>query len=375
MFGKKPPSDGRVIFRDWKVKTVQTDGDWPQVSRSPEQATLTLADFLRQFGKYAFDLEDVTSESTREKCLTWARHILKGGPPPGAANARQPGATEWKSVRLFVTQHRRHEHRFVTHSLSGLRQVIWTFVQGVSKAFVEDRQTDDQVFSHLTRLKKAVRNDSVDALKTEVLETVTCISGALQQRKERQRDQMRQLGNQLRTMRHELVEARQKMALDPLTKLYNRKAFDDQLGRTADLSLFSGQPACLLMLDIDHFKQVNDNYGHQAGDTVLREVANCCINSFPRKTDFVARYGGEEFAIILGDEPQKVGSRLADQLLNRIRQETVPHEESELAVTASVGLAEIAIGENAASWLKRADTALYEAKDQGRDRVVVSAGA
>lgn len=139
----------------------------------------------------------------------------------------------------------------------------------------------------------------------------------------------------------------------------------------AELTLFAGQPACLVMADIDHFKSVNDDHGHQVGDAVLREVADTCVKNFPRKTDFVARYGGEEIVMISQDITETDAKRLCERLLKKIRSLRVRAGTRDIAVTASLGVSEFVPGDTSEDWLRRADEALYAAKDGGRDPVLV----
>jgi diguanylate cyclase (GGDEF)-like protein len=183
---------------------------------------------------------------------------------------------------------------------------------------------------------------------------------------------LEELGNRLRSLRQELEEARREMSLDPLTQLYNRKAFDQQVARTIDLGLLSGEPACLFMVDIDHFKSINDTFGHPAGDAVIKEIADCCTRTFPRKMDFVARYGGEEFAIIVQDTAAGTARLLGQRLLDAISALAISHNGREIRVTASIGISESNAVDSVATLLKRADDALYQAKQTGRNRVIVA---
>jgi diguanylate cyclase (GGDEF)-like protein len=97
------------------------------------------------------------------------------------------------------------------------------------------------------------------------------------------------LGEKLRVVEEELGNARKQMTLDSLTQLYNRGALDLQLEQTASVSFFSGSSACILMVDVDHFKHINDTYGYPVGDAVLQRLANRLVSTFLRKTDFIAR--------------------------------------------------------------------------------------
>jgi diguanylate cyclase (GGDEF)-like protein/PAS domain S-box-containing protein len=157
---------------------------------------------------------------------------------------------------------------------------------------------------------------------------------------------------------------------DTLTGVWNRRQGTDLIA--ADLSARRpGQPMSLLMLDIDHFKSINDTFGHQAGDNVLIEVASRVRRSL-RGNDVVARWGGEEFVVLLRDCALHDARRLAEEIRSTIAE--VPFGTLG-SLTVSIGAAEIRASETLASWLGRADQALYRAKRAGRNEVVADADA
>jgi diguanylate cyclase len=159
---------------------------------------------------------------------------------------------------------------------------------------------------------------------------------------------------------------------DALTGLANRRTFELALAREIDRVARSGEPALLLMVDIDHFKRVNDGHGHAAGDLVIRAVAQALTDSV-RPMDLAARIGGEEFAVLLPNCPAAFGPQVAARLRQRVAQTEValPPEGLRLSVTVSVGgaFAPQWVRSTPSIWLKRADQQLYRAKDEGRDRV------
>ncbi len=159
---------------------------------------------------------------------------------------------------------------------------------------------------------------------------------------------------------------------DTLTGLYNRAYLLNQIGVLAERSAAQGIGLAVLMLDIDHFKAINDRYGHLAGDGVLREVA-AVIRESTRAEDLVARFGGEEFVVALPISVPRPGDRIAPSGFAR----TLPSAESvtegiEIQVTASIGLAFAppAGSRNEMALIMTADEALYQAKAEGRNRVV-----
>jgi diguanylate cyclase (GGDEF)-like protein len=158
---------------------------------------------------------------------------------------------------------------------------------------------------------------------------------------------------------------------DALTGLANRRAFELSLTREIDRVARSGEPALLLAVDIDHFKRVNDTWGHLAGDQVIRAVANALIDSV-RPMDLVARVGGEEFAIVLPNCPSAFGQTVAERVRQRVERMTVAISPTQqIAVTMSVGgaFAPQWVRSTPALWKERADQQLYLAKAQGRNLV------
>ncbi len=155
---------------------------------------------------------------------------------------------------------------------------------------------------------------------------------------------------------------------DVLTGLVNRRAFDEELARRAAQSRRGNEPLGLLMIDIDRFKLVNDEYGHEAGDEVLRGVANLLTNFF-REMDIVARYGGEEFTAILPDTNLDDARRAAERARAAVAASAVTFNDCPLTVTISVGVA--LVEGDADDALRRADEALYAAKRAGRNRAFV----
>ena len=158
---------------------------------------------------------------------------------------------------------------------------------------------------------------------------------------------------------------------DALTGLANRRAFELALAREIDRVARSGEPALLLELDIDHFKRVNDSWGHNAGDQVIKAVASALVDSV-RPMDLVARVGGEEFAIILPNCASAFGETVAERVRRRVeRMPVVIAPGQQISVTVSVGgaFAPQWVRSTPALWVERADQQLYRAKSQGRNLV------
>ena len=178
------------------------------------------------------------------------------------------------------------------------------------------------------------------------------------------------VGNLLRFVRQrKLLETL--AGRDGLTEVANRRSFDEALTREWRCGQRSGAPLSLMMLDIDHFKQINDNYGHAHGDHALKMVARALSRSLHRPADFLARYGGEEFVVILPNTDAQGGQEVGESLRAAIEALAIEHAYSTVApnLTLSVGGATcLCSGDSPLELVKSADGMLYEAKRQGRNR-------
>jgi diguanylate cyclase (GGDEF)-like protein len=166
-----------------------------------------------------------------------------------------------------------------------------------------------------------------------------------------------------------IAEVDKRSRTDPLTGLWNRHHFGEQLQRCLDEADRFGDPVSLVLVDIDHFKRVNDSWGHQAGDAVLKQLSRI-IQDGVRSVDICVRYGGEEIAMILAKTDSEHAVEVAERLRARIAAQPVRHGGAEIAVTASFGVATYPETVKVRDQLFPAsDKALYIAKHEGRNRV------
>lgn len=168
------------------------------------------------------------------------------------------------------------------------------------------------------------------------------------------------------------LSAVQTATRDALTRVGNRVALEITAEREIAMARRTGQPTAILVLDIDHFKSINDRYGHSAGDRVLVEVAqqlreNC------REVDSIFRFGGEEFVVLLSQTEEIGATAIAERIRLAIANTTTQYQQHAIRITASIGIACLNRGEALPAWFERADRALYQAKQGGRNRVMRAA--
>ncbi|MEY4738481.1 MAG: hypothetical protein RL302_2800 [Pseudomonadota bacterium] len=177
---------------------------------------------------------------------------------------------------------------------------------------------------------------------------------------------------EIERLRGELVRARDEAVMDPLTRVLNRKGFDERMAKMLAQPLDAGRMHCLAMLDIDHFKNVNDTYGHVMGDRVIQAIGEVLRISVTDQKNAIARYGGEEFAILLPNTTLDDGFKITEAVRQRTRAMKIKDRRTQemiLTVSVSGGVASMQAGDDAQSFIARADAALYHSKQNGRDRV------
>jgi diguanylate cyclase (GGDEF)-like protein len=335
----------------------------------------SLGALLKAYAHFAFDSGPRAAADVREELMSWHRHITLGAPRPGTESApggAALGQRDWNGLVREFTRLRREEAEHTQRSSGDFRETIWAFASAINEVVRDEAEAAQLAEAQLERVRIALESRSTELLRTEALASVEVLAGFAQRCRQRHRERFVELAARIKALTHDLEEARRESTVDALTGLANRKAFETFAQRSLDLHALLGQPATLLMIDLDQFKRINDTHGHPIGDLVLRAVSDCLSRVFMRRCDFVCRYGGDEFVVILHETALANGLPLAHRLIDTVHAARLPDELHGAELGLSIGVAEIQAGESAASWVRRADVALYQAKQDGRGRVVAA---
>ncbi|EHR40065.1 sensor domain-containing diguanylate cyclase [Alishewanella jeotgali] len=269
-------------------------------------------------------------------------------------------------------------------ALASVQQAVESSLQNSGHLAAKLAQLNQKIEAQIDHLgTQSQQAESLEQLKQLVVSRMTELTQSLQEREaleQQQRTQIQQilsaLEQKVKELEQEAQGFRQRIAeqnfrslRDSLTGIANRAAYDERLQLEFKRWQRFGTPLCIVLADVDHFKTINDNYGHSAGDKTLKVIAKTLQQAI-RKTDFIARYGGEEFVILLPDTEL---SNLAEPL-NLIREKikTIPFKfkNKSVPITISLGATQLKHGDSLQTAFERADQALYQAKKAGRDRVV-----
>lgn len=267
-----------------------------------------------------------------------------------------------KSNEAATIENEREELKRIIGSLTGYIQSVAITSDDFGTKLDEYSEAVAQA-SNLDDIKKMQH-----AILAETLE-IQKVNNAVRERLAQSEQQLTEAQNKILKLENDLEMARHEKSVDALTQVYNRGFFDETLNNAIAGFERNNEPASLILFDIDRFKKFNDTYGHQAGDQVLRVVAEITKESV-RVSDIVARYGGEEFAVILSRAKLNDAVKVAENIRKNVGRHEFVASGKTLSITVSLGVTQFAKGDTPEKLVKRADKLLYGAKDKGRDCVV-----
>ncbi|MFZ4966996.1 GGDEF domain-containing protein [Pseudomonas sp. Mn2068] len=290
-------------------------------------------------------------------------------------------------LMLAINDSGQHEFEVYLKQLNERLESFQSHLQAASEGHAEGRSAANELHSqlreHVGGLQSSVQDAAdLDSLKHVLENRLEGLLGTMDQHQQ-QRDlreqevaaRLQSLAERVAHMEQEaqgyrdhLEEQRQKALIDPLTGLPNRAAWSERLDHEVAQWQQHGNTLLIAMLDLDHFKRINDNYGHLAGDKVLKIIASV-LRKRLRPSDFIARFGGEEFVLLVPGAPVAAGLKLAENLRAAIEACPFHFKGERVTITVSIGVSAFKAGERSDHVLKRADEALYRAKDAGRNRV------
>ena len=290
-------------------------------------------------------------------------------------------------LMLAITDSGQHEFEAYLKRLNERLEAFQSNLQAASDGHADSRsaarEMDTQIREQMDGLQSSVQEAAdLDDLKQVLESHLEGLLGAMDEH-QKQRDQrehevaerLQGLAERVASMEQEaqgyrdhLEVQRQKALIDPLTGLPNRAAWSERLEYEVNAWHQQGNNLSLAMLDLDHFKRINDGYGHLAGDKVLKIIANV-LSKRLRATDFIARFGGEEFVLLMPDSALGDALELGERLRAAIEACPFHFKGERVTITMSIGMAQFQPGERSDLALKRADEALYRAKAAGRNQV------
>lgn len=350
----------------------QLDFDWGGNQKSKSAFTeniseevATLLFMIDTLNKHLFEVDTMPARKVRETLDGFTKEIIQ------AKNNKDLAEVLFR-FRQFFSSHRIGEYTYVISTFDDFRGIIWDFVDQMTDDLTDEKKEDQYVKVQLEKLKEAVEDNAIDEIKTHSRQFIDIYTQVQNKKEKRRSKRFESVKKNLDVMKKQLVDANNNMRVDPLTGAVNRRGYDEYIEHCLKMIKAESKSAVILAIDIDHFKKVNDTFGHATGDFILQELTRMLKECFSRKEDLVARIGGEEFVVVLPGFQLDHALAKAEMCLTKIRHETFIKDSAKINFTVSMGIAEYIDGESAEQWLKRADQALYQAKNSGRNKYVVS---
>lgn len=296
-----------------------------------------------------------------------------------------------KAIIRDVVTERKHAEKFVTglhKSLSTVNANVGQTIEDTEEQYQLKASANEHLREHLVNMENAVETSTdLAQLKAQASEYLAKMSASLGDREKADKGEQMILMNLLNEMKtqltnleqetadykHRLIEQKYHSHHDPLTQVPNRTAYNERVEMEFRRWKRHKGDLCMAVIDVDHFKSINDNYGHAGGDKTLQVIAQN-ISRCLRSTDFLARWGGEEFVVLFPETSLGELNKPLEAIRRQVEKIPFKFKEKKVTITVSIGASSFAEGDSIETVFERADSGLYEAKNAGRNRCIIKAG-
>lgn len=358
----------------FKRKTLDTEAR--DVQRITEQADLleersavlqrTVTVLLHLLNAFALDIKEIQSDRFKEDLLDLNERFQSDEKPK---RLDRHFDNQKERMLTFVDRQR----AYLEDREKELRDIIDLLTRAMANLNVENREFYEHIYDQSDKIIALSGLDDIKKIKNALKVEVEQMRGLVHTKQDQEQRQIQLLAGQVQSLQSELEKAREKTLTDALTGIYNRQALDDELAERITRGQIVSSDFCLLMIDVDDFKEINDNHGHMIGDRVLIAMAQKLRNAI-RSEDFLARFGGEEFTILLEGAAFRHALKKGQQICNTIASVRYATSEAQtdnyLSLSISIGVTAYKKGDTVVDLIGRADQALYQAKHKGKNCVV-----
>ena len=327
---------------------------------------LSIRTLLQCIRDFALDLEEINSDGFKSDIINLSD---KFSTESKLKRIQSYFEREKGGIDAFINL----QKKYLFDRESEFKDIIDILTKAMVSIDTENQEYNEKILAQGERIEKITLLDDIKKIKQAMIQEIEQMRAIVEEKQIHDCKNLEILAKQVDTLNVQLNEARKESVTDGLTGVNNRKAFDRYITEIVEKNTVSSRPFSMLMLDIDNFKQVNDNYGHQTGDRVILAVIGKCRQSI-RGEDFLARYGGEEFVVILPGASLKNAVKRAKHICQTIATTRYSLDDVQgnptLSVTVSIGVAAYQKADTRDSLVERADKALYLAKQSGKNRVI-----
>lgn len=360
-------------MKQWVTKLLQqldisfykeNDPNGPNAAPLINEDKATLIYMIDVYNRHLFEVEKHSIRKVREKLDAMAKDLVNPDP-------KQTERTLFE-IRQFFSSYRIDEYSYIQNTFDDFKRIVWDFADQLSEDLQFENNKEKHLAGNLKDLKEAVEANSIETLRLKSREFINSYVEYQSQKNELRNKRIAHTKKNLDSVKKQLFEAHNSLNIDHLTTAHNRKSFDEYIKKTVQMNKISKTNVSLIMLDIDFFKKINDSYGHDIGDFVLKECVATLKQIFTKEDEMIARIGGEEFVVVLPNHSIEHAVVRAEDLQKRIRNEAFIQGNIDIRFTISMGIAQLLENETASEWLKRADLSLYQSKNTGRNKYTIA---
>jgi len=319
--------------------------------------------FIKDF---SLDLKEIGSEEFKKKIDDLTENILSD------EKTKKLQPVFEKNKKNIITYIKKQKE-YLKDRENEFKEIIDLLTKAMAVVDQDSQVYNKKIYKQSEKLEKLTLLDDIKKIKNELIIEVENIRKTVREKELGDSEKLEKLSKKVNSLNVELEKAKEESVKDGLTGVYNRKAFDRYINKLVERNTVTKATFSMLLLDIDDFKKVNDNFGHQTGDRVLVAMANKC-REIIRSDDFLARYGGEEFVVVLPGASLRNAVKKGKLICKEIAKARYALEESEedtiISITLSIGASVYKKDDTVATIIERVDKALYTAKQAGKNRVV-----
>ncbi len=272
------------------------------------------------------------------------------------------------SINKTIPKHFETARNLVSVKFKELREMLNELADDFGSITKDNTNFSDQIKDSMSHIENTIELDEIKEIRKKITLETNSLRKTIAKKQEKDAIIIDSLTHKVKAIQVELASAKEEVLIDGLTQIYNRKAFDKKIGDAFIKKSVKKAPFTLVMVDIDYFKKINDEYGHTVGDEVLKMVASTIKKTF-RLNDFVARYGGEEFSVMIDRIDRHYILDVCERLRAAIEAMNFTINSERVPTSASIGVAFSSQTDTLRTLIERSDRALYLAKESGRNMV------
>ena len=354
----KKKKENQIETGDLSVQLKETD-------EKKEFFLLSIRALLQFIKDFSLDLKEINSHEFKNEINQLADKFTS---ETKLKKIRSRFDKDKKDISAYISL----QKKYLIDREDEFKDIIDILSNAMANLDVENQESNQKMIEQSGKIEKITFLDDIKRVKQALILEIEQMRQTVKNKQSSDSETLEALARQVHTLNSQLKKAHTESATDSLTGIYNRKAFDRQIGELVENNTVSKSPFSLLMIDIDNFKNINDTHGHQIGDRIIMAIVNKCRHSI-RAEDFFARYGGEEFIIILPGASLRNAVKKANHICNSVSSTRYRLDDEldgqTLHVTVSIGVSCHQNADTTASVIQRADKALYAAKHAGKNCV------